>query len=72
MKCTLLIISVVLISCGTKRDDAAGRAAATAEMQQKVAAVIAQLKADCDSNLYELAHQKADSIKLAERKKKPR
>jgi hypothetical protein len=51
--------------CTSAADKKANELKAIQEMETKVASIIAQVRADCDSNLYQLARQKADSTRLA-------
>jgi hypothetical protein len=70
MKVLFMVIAIFCFTgCKTEESKNLERAGAVQEMHDKVASVVSQLKADCDSNLYQIARQKADSI-LAKRKVK--
>jgi len=54
---------LMLISCKSEEQRQAEHAKAIAEMQSKVATIIRQVQADCDSSVYEAAMHQVDSIR---------
>ena len=65
----VLVIFILLINCLACNRPSGGEdmekleSEAAAQANAKVNSVINQLKADCDSTIYRMATQKADSIK---------
>jgi len=47
------------------------RQKAKSDADEKVNKVIRQLRADCDSSLFRIARQKADSLKMVRKQTKP-
>lgn len=64
-----MAVFILLLFCSCKIDSSAHlKQQAEQEMHEKVQTIITQVREDCDSNLYQLARYKADSI-IAARKK---
>lgn len=64
----LFCMTILLTACNQKEDETARKTQAIEDMHTKVQSVVNQLRADCDSNLYQLARQKADSIRGAKKR----
>jgi len=66
-KASFFLILFLICSCHAKRpksDDVYTlRLKAKSEAEEKVNRVIRQLRADCDSNIFRVARQRADSLK---------
>ena len=64
-----LAVVFLFLLCSCKTDHVPQlKQQAEQEMHEKVQTIVTQLREDCDSNLYQLARYKADSI-IAARKK---
>lgn len=74
-KACFFLILFLICSCHLKRqksDDVYTlRLKAKSDADEKVNRVIQQLRVDCDSNIFRMARQRADSLKLVQLHAKP-